>query len=65
MKKIALALSVMLSIAAAPVFAQSSIKSIEIGTKAPGADKELKNANGASTSLNKAATARGLIVMFS
>ena len=65
MKKIALALSVMLSIAAAPVFAQSGIKSIEIGTKASGADKELKNANGASTSLNKAATARGLIVMFS
>lgn len=46
-------------------FAQQNIKSIEIGSAIPMQGVEMKAVNGSTTSLDKAMTGNGLLVMFS
>ncbi|MBS1771897.1 MAG: thioredoxin family protein [Bacteroidetes bacterium] len=62
MKRILLAATLL---AAFQSFAQNNIKSIEMGSDIPMANTEMKSADGKTTSLDKAKTKQGLLVMFS
>jgi hypothetical protein len=62
MKRILIAATLLASVQS---FAQQNIKSIEIGSNIPMQGVEVKTSAGTITSLDKAKTAKGLLVMFS
>lgn len=62
MKNLLLAAALFSSVS---VMAQNNIKSIEIGSEIPMADKAMKSTDGKTVTLGKAKTNEGLLVMFS